>query len=824
MAEGGRRRGKEPGRREMPGSDAGAWEPGADLAEQLRKIYRDMGEELSEDDLRDGVALFSSDDEIGSDIARDDHVFNNPGDRDDGEMPRKKSAEKEPSRDMESVDDGIDSDCKDDLVQIGSIFITKEKLADIRARREKNEPFSSIARDIHVSPRTLADFLDEERKERFSPSTFVDKVVNLLRDQGPMKQGDLCNALGCGKRTLKKYGEPSGRIHVDEVAGSRIFRLSDQDGKLLSEKIVERGVKGSITIDQDGSFIHEGVRIFVDPRLGGIEFTIVNRKKTMLLFPSGDVIALMPEDSPGLYNQVTNRDYGRERLINSRGELNFNNISHIVGKEFASWRAEVHKIEHGLAAKLVNPINPMDQRQIVIIEKDENPTGMLARKVDGNGSIWLKIHADKDQDSFFIGNELRGKLIFLDIKYDEKMVDIHLENKKESPLYKKCTIDKELKLDDERRITSGGTFQYDRISYFVGQEYANLEVYIEVDKENMQIEVYADKDKENLLKIVPIRNETRKVDSCIRKTSKIGTISWNGVERYVGKEFANQFLYIRPHLDEKELDVFSDEKMTNLVSIASNGFDRRDPTLHLEGISNATKKKFLEMDRTKVLSMWNRRINAEKISTFAKELGVPYEDMEKVFSVNHIGPKEGNLEELQDYTDHYHPGSRIISEYKGSNEPVDIICENGHEFSLTPGSIKDGIWCPDCYQDEFLKSEAICRHVSETLFGTDFKTSKLKWLINENGYRLHLDMYNERLKIAIEYNGKQHYEVVDFFEDSIEKLRIRQKNDRIKEKLCDEHGISLIIVPYWIKSQKMKAYIISECWLRGIEIKNLNIQ
>ena len=60
-----------------------------------------------------------------------------------------------------------------------------------------------------------------------------------------------------------------------------------------------------------------------------------------------------------------------------------------------------------------------------------------------------------------------------------------------------------------------------------------------------------------------------------------------------------------------------------------------------------------------------------------------------------------------------------------------------------------------------------------------------------------LDGYSEKLKLAIEYNGEQHYEFIEFFHrNGPEDLKAQKERDRIKQKLCNDNGIYLIVVPY----------------------------
>ena len=61
--------------------------------------------------------------------------------------------------------------------------------------------------------------------------------------------------------------------------------------------------------------------------------------------------------------------------------------------------------------------------------------------------------------------------------------------------------------------------------------------------------------------------------------------------------------------------------------------------------------------------------------------------------------------------------------------------------------------------------------------------------------RQSLDLYIPSLKLAIEYQGIQHYMPIDFFGGE-EALTLRQELDRQKKQLCEENGVHLIEWPY----------------------------
>ena len=58
------------------------------------------------------------------------------------------------------------------------------------------------------------------------------------------------------------------------------------------------------------------------------------------------------------------------------------------------------------------------------------------------------------------------------------------------------------------------------------------------------------------------------------------------------------------------------------------------------------------------------------------------------------------------------------------------------------------------------------------------------------------DIFISRLNVAIEYQGKQHFEPVNFFggKSSFEKLKIRDKE---KAALSSKNGIKLVYINYW---------------------------
>jgi glutaredoxin len=138
------------------------------------------------------------------------------------------------------------------------------------------------------------------------------------------------------------------------------------------------------------------------------------------------------------------------------------------------------------------------------------------------------------------------------------------------------------------------------------------------------------------------------------------------------------------------------------------------------------------------------------------------------------------------------------TKYLGANTPISHQClkDLSHEWKTRPSHILQGCGCPYCNN---LIQEPRCRIWFENYFQKKFLKIRPKWLKNNTGNRLELDGYCEELKIAFEYNGAQHYEHCTKFHKTVEKFENQQRRDSLKMKLCAEHGVKLIIIPYWIK-------------------------
>ena len=112
------------------------------------------------------------------------------------------------------------------------------------------------------------------------------------------------------------------------------------------------------------------------------------------------------------------------------------------------------------------------------------------------------------------------------------------------------------------------------------------------------------------------------------------------------------------------------------------------------------------------------------------------------------------------------------------------------------------------------KGEIECRRVLEYLFpGYKFPSSRPDFLRNNvtgGNYNLELDCYCEKLRIAVEYNGIQHYKFSNFFHRNKDQFENQKYRDEMKRRICHENGILLITVPYSVKLEDIKSFIEKE--------------
>ncbi len=150
-------------------------------------------------------------------------------------------------------------------------------------------------------------------------------------------------------------------------------------------------------------------------------------------------------------------------------------------------------------------------------------------------------------------------------------------------------------------------------------------------------------------------------------------------------------------------------------------------------------------------------------------------------------------------------GECLSTECHSSKDKLAWRCANGHEWFAVLSDVHKGSWCPTCGSGV---RERLCRNYFEELTHQSFPKSKPKWLVNSRGNRMELDGYSENLKLAFEHQGEQHYRAVEHFNRRDETLTQRIADDLQKKTLCQQHGVTLIAIPYTVESEKLLDWIV----------------
>jgi hypothetical protein len=117
------------------------------------------------------------------------------------------------------------------------------------------------------------------------------------------------------------------------------------------------------------------------------------------------------------------------------------------------------------------------------------------------------------------------------------------------------------------------------------------------------------------------------------------------------------------------------------------------------------------------------------------------------------------------------------------------------------------------------RGEQACKSFAEFYFQCAFTKTRPDFLRNPvTGENLELDIYNPDLKLAIEYNGSQHYNYNSFMhKNSRDKFQNQQYRDLIKKDLCQKEGITLVVVPYTVPHDQIGSFLFGELKRLGYE-------
>lgn len=143
-----------------------------------------------------------------------------------------------------------------------------------------------------------------------------------------------------------------------------------------------------------------------------------------------------------------------------------------------------------------------------------------------------------------------------------------------------------------------------------------------------------------------------------------------------------------------------------------------------------------------------------------------------------------------------------------------LQCSQGHTYDKIQSDVSAG--CPKCNGVTFVGQERT-RLIFETQFQKSFPSVRPDWLKNTTGRNLELDGYCEELKIAFEYQGRQHFSNSTQFGGDYAFQSVR---DQLKVDLCEQHGVKLITViqPRDYNAEKFFNSVKNDCEKQGVHI------
>ena len=126
------------------------------------------------------------------------------------------------------------------------------------------------------------------------------------------------------------------------------------------------------------------------------------------------------------------------------------------------------------------------------------------------------------------------------------------------------------------------------------------------------------------------------------------------------------------------------------------------------------------------------------------------------------------------------------AEYKTTHERLIITCLIHGNFLQSPANHLTGKGCPLCQESRLEEKMALLLTKENILFE---RQRSFPWLKNKKS--LLLDFYLPERNIAIECQGIQHFQPVEFFGSEVAYEEATQR-DKVKYELCKENGIRIL--------------------------------
>jgi len=162
-------------------------------------------------------------------------------------------------------------------------------------------------------------------------------------------------------------------------------------------------------------------------------------------------------------------------------------------------------------------------------------------------------------------------------------------------------------------------------------------------------------------------------------------------------------------------------------------------------------------------------------------------------------------------------GRCLSKNYANARSKIKWQCDRGHIWENSLYHVKmRGQWCPVC------KSSCNQRNLFEIIKDI-FKNEDVKynfrnfsWLKTRTGHRQEIDIYVPRLKLAIEYDGKQHFMPIKIF-GGIKTFNKIKRLDKLKNANIQKHPRDIrCFIRFCYKDKIKKALVVSRLIGAGV--------
>jgi len=170
-------------------------------------------------------------------------------------------------------------------------------------------------------------------------------------------------------------------------------------------------------------------------------------------------------------------------------------------------------------------------------------------------------------------------------------------------------------------------------------------------------------------------------------------------------------------------------------------------------------------------------------------------------------------------------GLCLSRQYKNNRENLLWKCKKGHVWEASLHNIKDGKnWCPMCSNKRSKKQEELFNILKEIFpnYTIEYNYNKFEWLKTNNRGKLEIDIFIKNINVAIEYDGRQHFEPVMFgsltYEQAQLELKKTKRRDRTKNMLISKHsGDVSFLIRFSYKNKITKDAVLSTLQKHGIK-------